>query len=394
MRLTNQTAGRLELPAGKTEIIAFDDALPGFGVRVRQGGARTWIVQYRVDRGQRRITLGKVGVVQAEQARQAAKTTLAEVQLGNDPQAEREASRAAAVHTLGAVSTRYLDHVRPGMRPGSYDGVERHFRLHWKPLAGEPIGTLNRKRIAERLLEIEKAHGAVTRNRARSSLSALYVWAMSEGLVETNPVVGTNKAAEKSRERVLTGAELAAVWNGCGDDSDYARIVRLLILTGQRREEVAAIRESEIERDRKIWHLPGDRTKNHLPHDVPLSDVALAVLPPLRARGTRDLLFGEGDGPYSGWSRSKDRLDSRLGFDDWTLHDLRRTVATGMGDIGVQPHIVEAVLNHVSGAKRGVAGIYNRAQYAAEKRQALERWAEHVAALVAGKPSNVVPMAG
>jgi integrase len=150
-----------------------------------------------------------------------------------------------------------------------------------------------------------------------------------------------------------------------------------------------------------MWSLPAERTKNGRAHDVPLSDAALALLP--EAREDRGLLFGRGSGPFSGWSRCKERLDARIaeaspkgkGLAPWVLHDLRRSFATGLSDLGVAPHVIEALLNHVSSSasgKAGVAGIYNRGTYAAEKREAIEKWAAHVAALVAGRASKVVAM--
>jgi integrase len=242
----------------------------------------------------------------------------------------------------------------------------------------------------------------VASNRARAALSACYAWAIGQGLVDANPVVGTSRVGvERERERVLTSGEIAAIWPHLGEE-DHARIVKLLLLTGQRRGEVAGMTWGELNQDRELWSLPAARTKNALPHDVPLSTQSRSVLRAVPVRADRDLLFGEGTGPFSGWSQSKKRLDRRIararaetrlgrrlkpdeqpGSGDflppWTLHDLRRTAVTGMNELGIQPHIVEAVVNHVSGrAKAGVAGIYNRATYATEKRTALQTWADHL----------------
>ena len=172
---------------------------------------------------------------------------------------------------------------------------------------------------------------------------------------------------------------------------DYGAIVRLLILTGQRREEVGGMLQSEIDTAGALWRIGAERTKNGLPHEVPLSAPALAVLRGLRRRkdtgDERDLVFGSRDGPFSGWSKAKSALDARLTGAlgrvpaAWRLHDIRRTVATGMADLGVQPHVIEAVLNHISGHKAGVAGVYNRSTYATEKRAALDMWADHVTTL-------------
>ena len=400
MRLNLPNISRLELPPGKSDLIVFDDDLPGFGIRLRASGKRTWVAQYRAAGRSRRVTLGAVGTVDADKARKAAKTLLARVQLGADPQADRAEEHARAVVTVGSLGENYLEAQQDRVNRGklsqrSLVEDERYIRRDWKPLHDKPAHRLTRAHISDRFDEITKEKGAVTANRARSTLSAMFAWAMTKGKAETNPVAGTAKHEEGSRDRVLNGAELAAIWGACGND-DYSHIVKLLILTGGRRDEIAGIRNSELQRDLRLLSLPAERTKNGLPHDVPLSGAALAELPP--ARDGRDLLFGRASGPFSGWSRCKERLNARIAkaspdgkpLPDWTLHDLRRTTATGMAEIGVQPHIVEAVLNHISGVRRGVAGIYNRAVYADEKRAALDKWAYRIDAFVSSRPGNVV----
>jgi integrase len=389
MRLTRQSVSRLALPPGKSEILVFDEALSGFGVRIRAGGKRTWVVQYRAGTKQRRITLGTVEAVAPDEAREHARRVLASVQLGTDPQAEKTANRTRDALTFGKISERYLIHAKAKLRPRSFEEVERHIKQHWAPLREMPIQLVTRRDIAARLTEISTSRGPFAANRARSTLSALFSWAMREGEVEANPVIATGKATEeKSRDRVLDDRELVAVWHGCGKD-DYGRIVRLLILTGQRREEVGAMRWSELDLTpgKALWRLPASRTKNNLPHDVPLSEAAVAILqdaPRREVPGTagaeeRDLIFGEGKGAFQGWSNAKSSLDARIRIAPWRLHDLRRTMVTGISELGIPPHIVEAVVNHVTGpSKMGVAGIYNRATYANEKRDALIRWAEHV----------------
>lgn len=389
MRLTRQNVSRLELPPGKAETIVFDDTLAGFGVRLRAGGKRTWIVQYRIGAKQRRVTLGTVETVNPEEARDHARKLLASIHLGADPQAEKAASRARAALTLGVVADRYLAQAKSKLRPGSFGEIERHMVQHWAPLRETPIHSVTRRDIANRVSELSASRGPVAANRARATLSALFTWAMREGDIEANPVVATRKAAEeKSRDRVLTVRELVAVWFACGDDS-FGRVVRLLILTGQRRSEVGAMRWSELDLtpEKAVWSLPATRTKNSLPHDVPLSSAALTVLQsaPRRALpGTngaeeRDLIFGHGVEGFRGWSKAKISLDERAKIAPWRLHDLRRTMVTGMNEMGIPPHVVEALVNHISGpSKSGVAGIYNRATYAAEKRDALNAWGEHV----------------
>jgi integrase len=271
-------------------------------------------------------------------------------------------------------------------------------------------------------MDIARDHGGTTANRVRSSLSAMWTWAVMSGLQEANPVALTAKPApEKSRERVLSDAELKAVWRATDARRDDDRVVRLLLLTGCRRDEAGRMRWSELDGD--LWTIGSRRTKNGLPHELPLPALAVAQLPPRRMVRVkrhpeldtpRDTVFGKRTTGFSGWSRCKELLDVRLTemqvkefrennnrapredearLTPWTLHDLRRTLSTWLSEHGEQPHVVEAVLNHVSGAaKRGVAGTYNRAQYREQKRAALARWAEHIAGLVGQDTANVTTM--
>ena len=389
MRLNKPTVAKLQMPAGKTDVIVFDDTLPGFGIRLRAGGKRTWIAQYRVGTKQRRIVLGNCEALDADAARARAREALARVHLGSDPQAEKVEKRQQASITLQVVAEQYLaGYAANRLKPRSLVEVERHLRSHWAPLGETGIDGLKRAMVSARLAEIAKNNGPFAANRARAALSAMYSWAIGEGLAHSNPVAGTHRATEEvSRDRVLTDEELTLVWQLAGP-GDFGAIVRLLILVGSRREEVGAMTWSEITGD--VWRIAAERSKNRHAHDVPLSPPALSILNALPRMVDRDLVFGSRDGPFSGWSASKAKLDERMlaalkerhgkaaRLTPWRLHDLRRTAATRMIDIGVLPHIVEATLNHISGHRAGVAGVYNRAIYAAEKRAALALWGAHV----------------
>lgn len=393
MKLTAATVQKLRLPPAMADKIFFDERLSGFGLRVRKGGKRTWIAQYRVGAKQRRIALGTDENLDAAEAFQRAKEALSKVALGADPQTEKAERRAQASVTVGAMAERYLaERAAKRLKPRSYEEVERHLKKHWATLAETPVRNVTRADVAAQLGRIAKDSGPFASNRARAALSAFFSWAIGEGLVGATPVLGTNKATEEiSRDRVLNTVELEAVWKEAGE-GDYAAIVRLLILTGQRREEVGGMLWSEIDTKGAVWAIGAERTKNGLAHAVPLTAPALTVLSNLERREGRDLIFGAGDGAFQGWSNAKTALDkrvlARLAKDKhpplrpWRLHDIRRTVATGMADGGVQPHVIEAVLNHVSGHKAGVAGVYNRASYVAEKREAVGMWARQIAALV------------
>lgn len=390
MKLTKATVERLKLPADKSEAIWFDEALPGFGLRVRAGGKRTWIAQYRVGSKQRRMTIGTIETHDADEARKLAKGVFGKVHNGADPQLEKAEARApkAPELTLADLIDRYLPVAERRLKPGTYSGVILHLRKHWRPLHSVELKDLTRRHVAGELGRIADGSGLYGANRSRAALSALFAWAIGEGLADANPVVGTNKATEEvPRDRVLTPVELGAIWRHAGSGG-YGAIVRLLILTGQRREEVGGMLWSEIDTAGAVWRIGPDRTKNGLAHDVPLSAPALAVLEGLERRKGREFVFGAGDGAFQGWSNAKTALDGRasaaLGraIAPWRLHDIRRTVATRLADIGVLPHVIEAVLNHVSGHKAGVAGVYNRSSYAPEKRAALDLWGGHVGRLI------------
>jgi integrase len=227
-------------------------------------------------------------------------------------------------------------------------------------------------------------------------LSAFFGWLLSEGRIEANPCASLKlpKAAD-SRDRVLSDAEIVAFWHAASTLGEpLGPLLQLLLLTGARRSEAAGLRRAEVSADGATWTIPSTRTKNGRAHQVPLPPLARGILAGIKPiAGPADFVFTrDGRTAIGNWSSTKLRLDAAMGEPTpaaWVIHDLRRTAATGMAEIGVAPHIVEACLNHVSGAKASVAGIYNRAAYAAEKKAALERWASHVEDLVAGK-SNVV----
>ena len=224
-------------------------------------------------------------------------------------------------------------------------------------------------------------------------MSAFFVWAMQQGYVESNPVLGTGRVKENpTRERVLTEHELAAIWRAC-DDTDYGRIVRLLILTGCRRKEIGGMAWSEIpDLELAKWTLPARRSKNKRAHTLPLMPMALDIIRSVPRQVSRDHLFGDtGRDGFASWGDGKRALDLRSGISGWRVHDLRRSTATQMANIGVMPHIIEQVLNHHSGHRAGPAGIYNRSSYDREVRAALALWADHIRTLVEGGERKILP---
>jgi integrase len=405
MRLTAATIRTLTLPGGVRDKVFFDEDIPGFGLRLRASGVKTWLVQYAIGGRTRRLSLGSPGTLDPGKAREIAKDMLAQIRLGRDPAREKQRERAQAADTVGALLPRFLERQRARIKPRSLVETIRHLEKHARPLHAIPIAKLDRRAIAIRLSEINATHGPSAANRVRTSVSAFCSWAAREGYIDSNPCTFTNKAIEGGpRKRLLNDEELAAIWNSLPDDQ-YGTILKLLLLLGLRRDEIASLRWSEVDLVRGFVTLPPDRTKNRREHVVPLPEPALALLAAQARRnepdGTpRDLIFGSrATRGFCNWHKAKLALDQRIAsmrgrsLDHWTPHDFRRVVSTTMHErLGVPPHIVEVILNHVNGHKAGVAAVYNRATYENEKRIALNRWAEYLLAVVEGCERTVVPL--
>ena len=351
---------------GQGETI-WDESVKGFGAR-RQLNSVSYVLKYRHNGKQRFVTIGRHGVLTPDEARRKAKKVLGSVADGVDPVGPKADSLAAVIND-------YLSRAKGTLRPSSYRHTQRYLLENWRGYHRTPVANLKRRDVALGLAEIETKHSPIIALRARTALSTMFNWAIRQGYeIPANPVLGTNRIEVKqSRDRVLTKAELATIWRQCGDD-DYGRIVRLLILTGQRRDEVGRMKWSELDLERKVWVIPAERTKNKREHILPLTDAMIALLP----ERWRDFVFGPKG--FVNWGNSRAKLN---GVEDFRLHDLRRTAVTMMAELGIQPHIIEAILNHVSGHKAGVAGIYNKAKYLDEMRSALKRWAEHIEQIVA-----------
>jgi integrase len=340
-------------------------------------------------------------------AHKEAARLLAAAKLGGDPAGEAKQARAAI--TFAGLAERFLAHQETRLRRRSFEEVKRHLEKLARPLHGKRADAITQREVVA-LLQAVTERGPILGNRVRASLSSAFSWGMKAGLVSSNPIATTFKPAEeRTRDRVLTDAELGLVWQCTGGPADHDRIVRLLILTGARREEIAGIRWSEITlRDdgTALWVLPAERSKNRRAYELAFPQIVTELLPAPRYEqdGTRrDLIFGARRGPFSGWSNCKTRLDERIAAANggttiapWVLHDLRRTFVTRLNDLGVEPHIIEALVNHVGGtAKAGVAGIYNRSAYGPQKAAALSLWCDRIGQLVSeydGKSAEVLPI--
>jgi integrase len=388
-KVTKSTVERLS--AGQ---VLWDTTLVGFGAR-KQLRHVHYLLRYRINGHQRFVSIGRHGMWTPDTARNEAKRLLGLVAARIDPASERPADKRARrpdtwrAETFGHEVTRYLTSKRSSLKARSIREIHRHLLVYAKPLHPIPLGKIDRRTIALRLGEVEQASGGPSRNRFRSSLSAFFAWAIREGLTEVNPVTGTGKANEgNGRDRVLTEPELASILGALGQD-DFSDIIRLLVLTGQRREEIGGLRWSEVDWDRELIVLGPERTKNKRLHELPLSKQAMDILSHRRIlqhhggvnsiiRGGSEWVWGR---RFTAWSKSKEIFDRRLTIGAYRLHDLRRSVATHMAELGVLPHIIEAILNHVSGHRAGVAGIYNRSRYQDAMREALQTWGNYISAL-------------
>src|SRR5262249_9899653 len=301
----------------------WDQSLIGYGVR-RQRRSAFYLIRYRLNGKQRFHTIGRHGTFTPDTARREAQRLLGLVASGNDPANERIKS----AKTFGAELERELDRKRTSLRPRSLIEIERYLRVQCKSLHDLGLTQIDRRTIALTLAEIEQASGPVARNRARTSLSAFFAYAIREGLIDTaNPVSGTGKAAEgNGRDRVLSKEELAAILRVLGNDP-FSDIIRLLILSGQRRNEIGGLRWEEIDFERGLIIFPPDRVKNGRQHELPISTQVRAILD--RQPRRNEFVFGC---EWSSWSETKAKLDRRLnGMAPYRLHDIRRSVATHLG---------------------------------------------------------------
>jgi integrase len=419
MKLTATTVKTAQIERGKSEQIFFDDDVPGFGLRLRDGGSKNFIFQYKLGgRGgkHRRMALAKATAVTIGDARKTAEKLYARVRLGEDPATDKVEAQRQASETFKPNADEFLEVLRERYRPRAFKEIERHLTKHAKPLHQTQVAKITHRDIADLIVVVTKQSGPVTANRLRTSLSTFFAWLIQRGRAPANPVINVEKNPEKSRDRVLAPAELRLIWNALEDDQ-YGSIVKLLALTGQRASEVAGLCWSEIHDDQII--LPEERTKNGRPHVLPLSEAAAEIIEQQPKRDDRDLIFGRGEGAFSGWSKSKERLDLRITeanggkpIAPWVPHDLRRTLATYLGGglpehqlkklppkdsdaasgLGIEPHVIEAVLNHVSGTKAGIVGVYQRGTYPREKKAALDLWADRLLAIVGNRKSNVTAL--
>jgi Arm DNA-binding domain/Phage integrase central domain len=306
VKLTAKSPTTLTL-GGLKDRVWFDDDISGFGIRLREGGSSTWIYRYRVGSQQRSITLGSTAAVPFALARKNAGELEAKVRLGGDPAGDKRAVRVERENTFGAVTRQFVDTKQKEWRPKTRSAVTRHLFDYAADLHGKPITAITQRDVAILLNRIAANSGDITSNRARTTLSALWAWAIRQGLPVTNIASNTEKRKETSRDRVLSEPELASIWRACGDD-DFGRSIKLLILTGQREAEIAQLHWDEVHDDEII--LPPSRTKNKRTHTIPLTGPALELIGPRIHWRTH--VFGRSDSGFKGHGNAKARFDKRL----------------------------------------------------------------------------------
>jgi integrase len=368
-------------------IISADDALPGsFGLRVFASGVKSWQIMYRVPRRdgtlkQKRLALATYPAFGLSEARELAREALKKVARGADPAEDRKVIRAklAAMPTVEEAAREFIEHyAKPRNR--SWRETQRIFERYVFPVWGERLlPTITKSDVADLLTAIAAGGAPYMANRVLAAIRRFWNWSLEQGKTEISPVANVKAPArEISRDRILSDEEIAAVWRACESMGwPFGPLIQLLIVTGQREDEVAGMRWSEVDLERALWTLPREASKSDRLNQVPLPPLALQILDRLPRSG--DLVFSTtGKTPVSGFSKAKTRCDQLSGVSGWRLHDLRRTVASGMARLKVEPWVVEKVLNHQTGQLSGVAGVYNRWGYSEEKREALSQWALHL----------------
>jgi integrase len=369
--------------------LVFDEGQRGLAIRVGGTGGKTYLCQYTFAGSKRRIPLGEPTLARA---RSAAAAIMGDVAQGRDPAADRktaarEAQRKAAHEelTLGAIvdqwAALHLADKRESYAAEAVRAIKVAFPKHL-PL---PAADLDRAAVVRVLDNITKVGKPAMAARTAAYARACYQWAIRRGSLTSNPFGNLPLKPTARRNRVLADAELLATWQATAGGGSFNSIVRMLILTAQRRDEVAGMAWSELADDLTVWVIPAARAKNDQDNIVPLAPQAQAIVRDAKRYGGNPLVFPGENGVFSGWSKSKDRLDKASGVKDWRLHDIRRTAATGLQRLGVRLEVTEAILNHVAGSRAGIVGLYQRHNWADEKRAALSAWGEYVGAIVEGR---------
>ena len=418
-RLTVKTVENIKPSAARREVA--DGEIRGMYLVIQPSGAKSYVLRYRHAGKPRKLTIGPAEMGLGE-ARKLAASARAAIAAGRDPQGEkaagkvraRETDREAVISKRGSVEVVIAEfiekHVRRSNKPST---AKEYVRLLEKeiigPWRGRRLADVSRRDVNLLLDDIVERGTPIAANRVLAIFRKFCKWAVSREIILHSPCEGVlARSTETPRDRVLDDRELRLIWNAANTLGwPYEAIVKLLLLTAARRGEVVGMRWAEVDFERKLWSLPADRVKNKRPHTLPLPSLALAILQALPRIENRDgLVFpartkrGKNIGPVSGFSKAKRRLDHAIAelvvaegspsLPQFGLHDLRRSVASGMAKLGVDLHVIERCLNHASGSFGGIVGVYQRHRFEDDMRRAMDAWSTHVERLVAGAPKNNV----
>jgi len=404
--LYEKTVKNAKAPAGGRSMlwdsaVSSDTSLSGsFGLRVTGNGVKSWIIMFRLNGKQQYRKIGSYPALPLSQAREVAREALKLVGQGIDPVEAKAAEKRhiASIKSVSQAVDEFVEkHVKRNNR--SWKEVERVFRSYVKPAIGDrPLPSITPADIHELLdAQIDAGHPYMA-NRLLAHIRKFFNWCVGRHWITETPTRNIERPAEEvARDRVLSGAEIGMFWVATGELGwPFGPFLRMLMVTGQRRNEVSNMKWSQIDIGEALWKLPKHATKSKREHEVPLSSAALEILENLPRNGAY-VFSTTGNTAISGFSRAKIRCDNLMAtaqVPPWHLHDIRRTVASRMAEIGIAPHVIEKVQNRSTGQISGVAAIYNRYQYLREKTNALEAWARALEAIVQPVDENVVELRG
>ena len=407
LKLSDATVAAALCPPGVKDRTFTDETLPGFSLRVTDKGERIFHFRYRVGDKTPKVVLGTFGSeLSTAKARKKAEALRGQVRDARDPMAERRAARAAAVaaeatakaakaadlYTVRKLIQDWTDHHLSERSESYRKRVPAELRRVLKTWVDAPAKRFSRTDAVQALDAAKTDAGPIAANRARAEARACWAWAVKRGSLEVNPWEATPKPSrEMSRERVLSDVEVGDLWHAAGSlGAPWGQMFRALLLLGQRRGEIAGALWAEMDLAAGSWTLPATRTKNGRGHTVPLVPEMVKLIGSVPRREGAALVFeGVRKTAPSGFGKLKDKLDAKMTeaaaareavLAGWTVHDIRRTVATGLQKLGVRLEVTEALLNHVSGSRAGIVGVYQRHGWEKEKREALTAWTAHVLA--------------
>jgi len=383
---------------GKLQDLRWDTEMRGFGVRIYPSGIKSFIMTYRQNGTKRIYVIAQYGQITLEQARELTKKRFGEIADRRDPLLEKRATKKKHEWTVKRAFEDFLNHYAK-KRNKHWEETDRIFKKDILPsLESTAIDEVKKDDIIKILDKIRDRNSGIMANRTLAHVKKFFQWCLERNLIEFSPVMGIGKpAAEIDRDRVLYDYEIKEIWNAAQEMGfPFGYCIQFLILTGQRRGEIAAMRWEDYNKKEQLWTLPKEFTKTNRQHEVPISDFAAEIIKACHKLLQGDYVFtSAGNRPFENFSRDKELLDDAINtkrkmakqppMQPWRIHDIRRTVATGMAKLGVAPHVVQKVQNHSTGAISGIAAIYNRYEYADEKREALDQWAAQIQKILTDK---------